>query len=97
VPTDRFLALDVRLSADDDGDQNLHQCIALVRGIVGRTDEALQELMRAEERITPSGHAFSCWTFTYRSGEEFLEDLKEMGETLQNGKIPKPPFLDHRD
>lgn len=97
VPTDRFLALDARLSADDDGDQNLHQCIALVRGIVGRTDEALQELTRAEERITLSGNAFSCWTFTYRSGEEFLQDLREMREMLQNGKIPKPPFLDHRD
>lgn len=97
VPTDRFAALDARLSADEDGDQNLHQCIALVRGVVGRTDDALSELTRAEERIKAGGSAFSCWTFTYRSGEEFLEDLREMRKVLQNGKIPKPPFLGGRD
>ncbi|MBY0284983.1 MAG: AAA family ATPase [Sphingomonas sp.] len=98
VPTDQFVALDARLSADDDGDPNLHQCIALVRGVVGRVDEALRELTRAEERITAGGNSFSCWTFTtHRSGEEFLKDLREMRETLQNGKIPKPPFLNRRD
>lgn len=97
VPTDRFAALDAHLSADDDGGQNLHQCIALVRGVVGRTDEALRELTRAEERITAGGNSFSCWTFTQRSGEEFLDDLREMRDMLQNGKIPKPPFLDRLD
>ncbi len=97
VPTDRFASLDARLSADDDGDQNLHQCIALVRGVVRRTDEALHEIARAEERITTGGNAFSCWTFTHRSGEEFLGDLQEMREMLQIGEIPKPPFLDHLD
>jgi len=94
VPGDRFAALDGWLSSDEDGDQNLHQCMALVRSIVGRIDEALLELKRSEERITQSGVAFSCWTFTYRSGEEFLGDLQEMRAAIESGKTPKPPFLE---
>lgn len=96
VPVKRFEELDERLSSDD-GDQNLHQCIALVRAVMGRTGEALVELEKSEERIIPSGNAFSCWTFTHRSADEFRLDLQEMREMIENGKTPKPPFLDSRN
>lgn len=92
LPVDRFAILDGKLFSDD-GDQNMHQCIALVRGIVGRTEDALREIEKSEERISPSGHAFSCWTFSVRSADEFREDLRQMRVMVEDGNIPKPPFL----
>ena len=94
VPTARVRELDERLPSDGDRDPNFHQCIALVRSLVGRTDEAVKELGRAEKGITPSSTAFSCWTFTQRDAEEFLMDLKEMRDAVENGMVLKPPFLD---
>lgn len=96
VPIDRFEALNERLSSSDDGDQNLHQCLALVRGAVGRTEDALDELDRSEKRISPNGHAFSCWTFTHRTGDEFRADLEEMRKALNERRMLRPPFLDLR-
>lgn len=95
VPQEQFALLDEKLTMDD-ADQNVHQCIALVRGIVGRTDDALAELTKSQDRSTTGG-AFSCWTFTQRSAEQFSADLDAMREALENGLELNPPFLAYRN
>lgn len=96
VPVDMFSRLNDELSSDD-GDQNMHQCIALVRGVVGRGEDAIREIQKSEERITPSGYAFSCWTFSQRSANEFREDLRDMREMIEKGDTLNPPFLRRHD
>jgi len=86
-----FADLDERVSTDD-GDQNMHQCIALVRGVVGRIDDALLEISKSEERITPGG-AFSCWTFSQRTPDEFRSDLADMRDAIEHQKELRPLFL----
>lgn len=91
-PTRLFESLDRKLPSSS-GDANVNQCMALVRSVVGKTGQALDDLTEAAETVVPSGLVFSCWTFTYKPAVAFIADVQEMRKALERGQALVPPFL----
>lgn len=77
-------------------DANAHQCFAMIKATLGDSAAASAELDMAIERASPTARPFSCWTYLYGNGEQFLKDVREMKALLSAGKPLKPPFLDVR-
>ena len=75
-------------------DANNHQCAALVCALAGNVDSASAQLQEARERSQFGYFIFSCWTYLYRTAEDFRKDLDEMEAALASGDRLKPPFLE---
>lgn len=75
---------------------NNHQCAALVCALSGNIDDASAQLKEARERSQFGYFIFSCWTYLYRTAEDFQKDLEEMEMALASGVRLKPPFLEDR-
>lgn len=77
-------------------DGNGHQCAALVCAMSDDLDSAASQLREARDRSQFGHFLFSCWTYLYRTAEEFQSDLREMEAVLESGGQLRPPFLERR-
>lgn len=77
-------------------DANNHQCAALVCALSGDNESASAQLKEARERAQFGYFLFSCWTYLYRTADDFQQDLDEMEKGLLSGEQLKPPFLEGR-
>lgn len=73
------------------GDPNGLQCFALAKYVLGRQDEALEDLRLAELAAPRVSSMFSCWRYLTVSPTEMSEDLTEMRTLMETGAVLRPP------
>jgi|CXWL01.1.fsa_nt_gi cellulose biosynthesis protein BcsQ len=72
---------------------NFHQCYSISLWVIGDREEALSRWKLALDGIQEKPFAeFSCWSYLYRSREEFIDDLAEM-KKFYDGNIVEPRFI----
>lgn len=73
------------------GDPNGLQCFALAKYVLGRRDEALEDLRLAELAAPRVSSTFSCWRYLTVPASEMSEDLAEMRALIEAGATLMPP------
>ena len=85
---ERVLAL-----GKDNGSPNYSECMAVVTAILGRPDEAREHLNHARQRLASRPEpALSCWRYRIVSPDEFLKDLDEIRQFIDDKAI-RPRFF----
>jgi hypothetical protein len=73
---------------------NMLQCLALCRYVVGKPDEALEDITSAQMAAKRVNTAFSCWRYLTVDSNGMQSDLSDMFDLVSQGAPLKPPESD---
>jgi MinD-like ATPase involved in chromosome partitioning or flagellar assembly len=88
VPRENFERV-VKLDNNEVDDANYNQCLSVALWAIGRNEEAMQRIHKAEDQIKdcdPDNTEFSCWQYREVSPEIFLTDCAAIKVLITTGE-----------